>query len=99
VFGARADKNLADAPAQQIDDLAALVADGSVRFDLTWGEAGTSEVRTFGSVALERPYKDDISFNPFNSHPGVRPVGGLNRLRLETYMSSQAARLDSPSRG
>ncbi len=97
LFGARADESLASLGDQQMNDLSRHVASGKVRFDLTWGKAGTNEVTAFGSLVLERPYDDELVFNPFNSQTGVCPAGALNRLRRETYRKSQEARPDSNS--
>jgi hypothetical protein len=95
VLGARPDSPLTHATRQDIDDLGPLVAAGRLRFDLTWGRAGTSEVATFGSLVVDRPHEGDVVFNPFNSHPSLRPAGGLNRLRRESYERSQRARPDT----
>lgn len=95
VLGARPDPPLTHATRQDMDDLAPLVASGRLRFDLTWGGAGTSDVNTFGSLVVDRPHDGEIVFNPFNSHPALKPAGGLNRLRKESYERSQQARPDT----
>lgn len=97
VLGARAAESLSSLGAD-IDDIARHVQDGDVRFDLTWGRAGTNEVATFGSLSLDRIYTGDLVFNPFNTSSVVRPAGALNRLRRETYMKSQEARPDTHKR-
>lgn len=95
VLGARPDPALVHASRQEIDDLAPLVAAGRLRFDLTWGRAGTADVRTCASLVVDRPHDGDLVFNPFDSHPSLRPAGGLNRLRRESYERSQEARPDT----
>jgi len=35
---------------------------------------------------------EDISFNPWNSLPEHRPLGGLNRMRLAVYLASMQVR-------
>lgn len=95
VLGARPDPSLTGATGQDMDDLPALVASGRLRFDLTWGPTGSSEVRTFAVLVVDRPHDGDLVFNPFNSHPSLRPAGGLNRLRRESYERSQRARPDA----
>lgn len=94
VFGAFADSSLQDASGQQLDDLPALVATGRLRFDLTVGGAGTDEQEVFGSVVVDGDGPPEVAFNPWNSHPALKPAGALNRLRRESYASSQAARPD-----
>lgn len=95
VIGARPDPLLVPLSRQDVDDLGPLVATGRLRFDLTWGRAGTGEVETFASLVVDRPHDGDVVFNPFNSHPSLRPAGGLNRLRKESYERSQRARPDT----
>jgi hypothetical protein len=95
VFGARPDPPLVHATGQEMEDLAPLVASGRLRFDLTWGRAGTGEVEKIASLVLDRPHDGDVAFNPFNSHPSLKPAGGLNRLRRESYERSRQARPDS----
>ncbi|HEX2058440.1 MAG TPA: hypothetical protein VHI71_08730 [Actinomycetota bacterium] len=95
VVGARPDPPLVHATRQDVDDLGSYVAAGRVRFDLTWGRAGTNEVATFASLVVDRPHDGDVVFNPFNSHPALKPAGGLNRLRRESYERSQRARPDT----
>lgn len=95
VLGARPDPSLVHATRQDMDDLAGYAATGRLRFDLTWGRAGTSEVSTFASLVIDRPHDGDVVFNPFNSHPALKPAGGLNRLRRESYERSQQARPDT----
>lgn len=96
VLGARADRTLVDVEGQQMGDVRRHVAGArDVRFDLTWGPAGTNEVHAFGSLRLDGPYIGALAFNPFNTVAGLKPAGGLNRLRLETYRKSQEARPDS----
>lgn len=95
VLGARPDPLLAPLSRQDMDDLGALVASGRLRFDLTWGRAGTSDVRTFASLVVDRPHEGDVVFNPFNTHPALKPAGGLNRLRRDSYERSQRARPDT----
>lgn len=95
VFGARAGASLGHLPDEELRDVDSLVATGDVSFDLTWGPAGTGEVATYGTLALERPYDGDLSFNPFNTYGALKPAGAFNRLRRETYESSQRARPDS----
>ncbi|MDQ4126128.1 MAG: hypothetical protein M3134_11115 [Actinomycetota bacterium] len=95
VLGARPDPPLVHASGQEMDDLPALVAAGRLRFDLTWGRAGTSDVETFASLVVDRQHEGDVAFNPFNSHPSLKPAGGLNRLRRDSYERSQQARPDS----
>ena len=95
VLGARADRSLVDLEGQQMGDVRRHVGTREVRFDLTWGPAGTGEVHAFASLRLEGPHIGALAFNPFNSVPGLRPAGALNRLRLETYRRSQEARPDS----
>lgn len=95
VIGARPDPVLVPLPRQDMDDLGPLVAAGRLRFELTWGRAGTGEVETFASLVLDRRHDGDLVFNPFNSHPALKPAGGLNRLRRESYERSQQARPDT----
>jgi hypothetical protein len=95
VFGARPDPLLAPVSRQDMDDLGSYVATGRLRFDLTWGPAGTGDVDTFASLVIDRPHEGDVVFNPFNSHPALKPAGGLNRLRRESYERSQRARPDT----
>lgn len=95
VFGARADARLAHASDEELDDVVALVVSGRARFDMTWAPAGTGEVAVFGTLELQRPYDGDLSFNPFNTYGNIEPVGALNRLRRESYESSQRARPDA----
>lgn len=95
VLGARPDPLLAPLPRQDMDDLGPLVAAGRLRFDLTWGRAGTGDVQTFGTLVVDRSHDGDVAFNPFNSHPSLKPAGGLNRLRRESYERSQKARPDA----
>lgn len=95
VLGARPDPPLVHASRQDMDDLPPLVAAGRLRFDLTWGRAGTGDVETFASLVVDRQHEGDVAFNPFNSHPALKPAGGLNRLRHESYERSQQARPDS----
>lgn len=95
VFGARPDPSLVDATNQEMDDLGSHVAAGRLRFDLTWGPSGSSEMTPFASLVVDRPYEGDVAFNPFDSHPSIKPAGGLNRLRRDSYESSQAARPDT----
>ena len=95
VFGARPDRSLLDLSDQNMDDLPAHVATGRLRFDLTWGRAGTEDVATFGSLVIDRPGPSEVKFNPFNVVEGLRPAGGLNRLRLNAYRKSQQARPDA----
>lgn len=97
VFGARPDPPLVHASGQEIDDLGPLVASGRLRFDLTWGRAGTADVATFASLVVDRPHDGDVAFNPFNTHPSLKPAGGLNRLRRESYERSRQARLATRS--
>jgi hypothetical protein len=94
VFGARPDPSLRNAADQEMDDLGAYVAAGRLRFELTWGPAGSSDVTPFATLVVDRPHEGDVAFNPFDSHPALRPAGGLNRLRRESYETSQAARPD-----
>lgn len=95
VIGARPDPPLVHATRQDLDDLGPLVASGRLRFDLTWGGAGTSDVETWASLVVDRAHDGDLVFNPFNSHPALKPAGGLNRLRRESYERSQKARPDT----
>lgn len=95
VLGARPDQLLVHLSRQDMDDLGPLVATGRLRFDLTWGRAGTGEVETFASLVVDRDHDGDIAFNPFNSRPELKPAGGLNRLRRESYERSQRARPDT----
>lgn len=95
VLGARPDPLLVHLSRQDEDDLGPLVGAGRMRFDLTWGGAGTSEVETFASLVVDCPHDGDVVFNPFNSHPALKPAGGLNRLRRESYERSQRARPDT----
>ncbi|HVF51979.1 MAG TPA: hypothetical protein VNC78_00050 [Actinomycetota bacterium] len=97
VFGARPDVSLKGVP-DQLGDMASLARGGSLRFDLTVGGAGTSETVVFASLTLEEELDEDVSFNPWNTVPGLKPAGALNRLRRETYESSQAARPDGGPR-
>ncbi len=95
VFGARPDPQLKELSDQDMHDLAAQVAIGRVRFELTWGSAATSEVIPLGSLVVDRPYERSLVFNPYNCVPDLRPAGALNRLRLDSYKSSQQARPDA----
>lgn len=76
ILGARPDPPLVHASGQEMDDLPGLVAVGRLRFDLTWGRAGTRDVETFASLVVDRPHDGDVAFNPFNSHPSLKPAGG-----------------------
>lgn len=95
VLGARPDPPLVHASRQDVDDLGPVVATGRLRFDLTWGRAGTGEVEPFAFLVVDRDHDGDVAFNPFNSHPSLKPAGGLNRLRRESYERSQQARPDT----
>ena len=97
VFGGRADPTLADIDQQDAGHVARLVSSTGVRFDLTWGPVGSTGATPFAAVDLGKPYTGDVSFNPFNCVAGLKPAGALNRLRLETYERSQAARPDTHS--
>ncbi|MDQ3986638.1 MAG: hypothetical protein M3280_09095 [Actinomycetota bacterium] len=94
VFGAKADDDLREMSRAELADLGPLVATGRLRFELTVGGAGTSEHQTFASLVLDESHGDSVSFNPWNTHPDLHPAGGLNRLRRDSYRSSQAARPD-----
>jgi hypothetical protein len=94
VLGAQADAALRRDAAAHTDDLAPLVASGKLRFDLTLAGLGSREVEVIGALVVDRVHVGDVSFNPWNSHPRLRPAGGLNRLRRESYRSSQEARPD-----
>lgn len=92
VFGARADSSLSDIGLARPEDLRALVATGKLRFDLTISTVGSNASETFGSLVVDGYHEGDIRFNPWNCSPPLRPAGSLNRLRLQTYKASQAAR-------
>lgn len=94
VFGAKADDDLREMSRADLADLPPLVATGRLRFELNVGGAGTSEHQTYASVVLDNSRIEKVSFNPWNTHPDLRPAGGLNRLRRDSYRSSQAARPD-----
>jgi hypothetical protein len=95
VFGARAAAGLDDIAGDDLDAVTRLAEEGRVRFDLTWAETGSDEVSTFGSLELHGPHDGDLSFNPFNTYGTLKPAGALNRLRRDSYASSQKARPDS----
>jgi hypothetical protein len=95
VFGARADaatRRLSDSDLATVERL---VASDRVRFELTWAPVGSDDVQTFGTLELTGSHDGDVSFNPFNTYGSVHPAGALNRLRRETYASSQRARPDA----
>lgn len=92
VFGARADESLGTISSAKPEDLGHLVATGKLRFDLTVSGLGSGSSDTFGTLVVDGQHKGDIDFNPWNCRDPLRPAGPLNRLRLETYQASQAAR-------
>lgn len=94
VFGARATTQADGHNPKNADEIAAEVRQGTMRFELTVAAVGESASETFGSLVLERDFPGDISFNPWSCRPPLRPAGPLNRLRLDTYKASQAARPD-----
>jgi hypothetical protein len=96
VFGAAADGALQEVEAPEVEDLGPFVATGRLRFDLTVAGVGDRSAERFASVVIDRPHDGDIKFNPWRCHPALRPAGPLNRLRLETYEASQAARPPEP---
>ena len=95
VLGARADGGLVALRGDRFDDVIEDVATRPVSFDLTWGPAGSGEVKVFASISLRELHHEDVVFNPFNSGSGLKPAGALNRLRRETYLKSQQARPDA----
>lgn len=97
VLGARADTDLAGIAGDDLDEVTQLAGEGRVRFDLTVAETGATEVATFGSLKLHAPHDGDLSFNPFNTFGALEPAGALNRLRRDSYASSQEARPDAES--
>jgi hypothetical protein len=92
VFGAHATVDPRGHNPKDAAEIAAEVRQGTMRFELTVSAVGESGSETFGSLVLERVLPGDISFNPWNCRPPLRPAGPLNRLRLDTYKASQAAR-------
>jgi hypothetical protein len=92
VLGAIADPALRSEAAAHTDELAPYVASGRLRFDLTLAGVGAREPEVVGVLVVDRVHDGDVSFNPWSSHPRLRPAGGLNRLRRESYESSQEAR-------
>jgi hypothetical protein len=92
VFGARADTSLHDSTGQEMDDLVSHAVAGHLRFDLTVARPGESGDAVFASLVLESRHENEVKFTPWNSHSELRPAGALNRLRRETYESSQSAR-------
>jgi hypothetical protein len=97
VFGARAAPELADVDGDDLEEVAALARAGRAGFELTWAETGSSDVSVFGSLELGDAHRGDLSFNPFNTYGPLAPAGALNRLRRESYASSQRARPDAES--
>lgn len=92
VFGARAVAVAGGHNPSTSDEVAAETRRGGMRFDLTVAAVGSSESETFASLVIEHELPEDIRFNPWNCRPPLRPAGPLNRLRLDTYKASQAAR-------
>lgn len=97
VFGARAAAGLDGEDGDDVEEVAALARAGRARFDLTWAETGGSDMAVIGALELGDPHEGDLSFNPFNTHGPLAPAGALNRLRRESYASSQRARPDAQS--
>ena len=94
VFGAHATARAGGHNPKDAEDIADEVKQGTMRFELTIAAVGESASEDFGSLVLERDLPGDISFNPWNCRPPLRPAGPLNRLRLDTYKASQEARPD-----
>ena len=94
VFGAVANAALRDAGRQEMDDLGAYVANGKLRFELTLARAGEAEAERIGVLVVDHAFDGDAKFNPWHTHPRLRPAGTLNRMRRESYETSQAARPD-----
>ena len=95
VFGARATDDLRGVGQQQMKDLGSYAAAGRLRFDLTVSRAGSGSSERFGHLAIDSGFDGDVKFNPWNTHPRLRPAGRLNRMRRESYATSQAARPDA----
>ena len=94
VFGARASLQAGGHNPKDGADIANEVRQGTMRFELTVAAVGEGRSEDFGSLVLKEELAGDISFNPWNCRPPLKPAGPLNRLRLDTYKASQAARPD-----
>ncbi|HEX2240699.1 MAG TPA: hypothetical protein VHJ82_06120 [Actinomycetota bacterium] len=92
VFGARASDELKKTNSGDPNDLDPHVGVGRLRFELSVSVVGSPSWETFGEVTLSGFHEEDVKFNPWNCAPPLRPAGPLNRLRLDTYQASQAAR-------
>lgn len=92
VFGAHATMREGGHNPKDAAEIADEVRRGTMRFELTISAAGEKGSQTFGALVLEQELPGDIAFNPWNCRPPLRPAGPLNRLRLDTYKASQAAR-------
>ncbi|HEV3471768.1 MAG TPA: hypothetical protein VG408_00990 [Actinomycetota bacterium] len=97
VFGARAGEDLRGVNPSGVEDIRESVATGRFRFELVVVGVGSESWTTFGRLVVDRLHEGDVTFNPWNCRPPLRPAGPLNRLRLETYQASQAARPDTVS--
>ena len=90
-FGARAKTRHR---ARSITELRRLVGRGDVEFDFTAAPEREDHV-VIGKIRLDdlmTTADDALRFNPWNTSSELKPAGGLNELRRDTYKASQRAR-------
>ncbi|MCU1497808.1 MAG: hypothetical protein JWM47_1761 [Acidimicrobiales bacterium] len=95
LFGARALTSEPPERARHLDELAALLAGGRVRFALEaatstgpWEDIATLEV----GRKLTAAESESLRYDPYNAGDNIRPAGVVNALRRRAYRASQQAR-------
>ncbi len=94
LFGARADGELRGRKGD-FGDIEAAADSGELRFGIlaanligAWEEIGRLSVGEHCDQEVSR----SLRFNPWHTHPGLRPAGALNTMRRSAYPASQDAR-------